>query len=133
VHIDLPTIANIAFKFDGVYQHQNSTVTNPMAGQYGWNYYNRVGGRISALWKPIDGMKVELSYDQAKDENTPFYSQLVSYNPKNLPVGTYSGTTLMYNGATCTNGKQCIAPLSPLVQVSGDKRQSAADVACRSS
>jgi iron complex outermembrane receptor protein len=43
-------------------------------------------------------------------------------------VGTYSGTTLMYNGATCTNGKQCIAPLSPLVQVSGDKRQSAADI-----
>jgi hypothetical protein len=54
VHIDLPTIANIAFKFDGVYQHQNSTVTNPMAGQYGWNHYNRVGGRISALWKPIE-------------------------------------------------------------------------------
>ena len=37
---------------------------NPLAGQNGWNYHNVVGGRVAARWTPVDGLTVDLSYDQ---------------------------------------------------------------------
>lgn len=92
LHLDLPSIANIAFKLDGVIQHQDPTIKNPLAGQAGWNQYHRYGGRVSARWKPIDGLTVDLSFDKSRDENTPFYSQLVTVNPAvKLPAIVQSG------------------------------------------
>ncbi len=137
IHLNLPAVANIAFKIDALVQHQDATTKNPLAGQTGWNYYNRVGGRIAARWRPVEGLTVDVSYDKAKDENTPFYSQLINYNPNGYNVGSYggaNGTTLLFNGRQCnvvaagalTN--PCIAPLSPLVVVSGDRRQKVAEI-----
>jgi iron complex outermembrane receptor protein len=84
LHLDLPSFANIAVKLDGVIQHQGPTTTNPLAGQAGFNQYHRYGGRVSALWKPIDGLSVNLSFDKSRDENTPFYSQLITVSPAGL-------------------------------------------------
>ncbi|PLK24252.1 TonB-dependent receptor [Novosphingobium sp. TH158] len=125
IHVDLPAVANISVKLDGLINHQDATVTNPLAGQTGWNYRHNVGGRVTALWKPFDGFSVEVSYDKAKGESTPLYSQLINYNPNNRPVGTYVGTTL-----TCpAPATSCIAPLSPLVVVTGENtRQTAAEI-----
>ena len=136
IHLDLPALANFAVKVDGVLQHQGATTDNPASGQYGWNYYNRVGGRIAGRWTPVDGLTVDLSYDRAKDENTPFYSQLLNYNPLGLAVGTYTnpatglvGTTLFSGGQSCNSTtNRCIAPLAPLVQVEGDDRMKVADL-----
>lgn len=136
-HLDLPAFANIALKFDGLIQHQDATVKNPLVGQHGWNFHNVVGGRASARWTPVDGLTVDLSYDRTRDENTPNYSQLVSYNPNGYNVGTYggtNGTTLFFNGLQCNRvvsgvlSNPCIAPLSPLVVVSGDERQAEAEI-----
>ncbi|MEL4419614.1 hypothetical protein AAEH74_21935, partial [Shewanella algae] len=41
LHVDLPSVYNISLKFDGVYQHQDPTVRDPLAGSTGWNYYDR--------------------------------------------------------------------------------------------
>lgn len=131
LHLDLPAVYNLAVKIDALVDHQGATVKNPLAGQTGWNYRNTVGGRISGRWTPIDGLTVDVSYDRTKDENTPNYSQLINYNPRGLPIGTYGGAngrTLQLNGVNCTNGVNCIAPLSPLVVVSGDRRQSTAEI-----
>lgn len=131
LHLDLPSFYNFAIKLDGLIQHQDATVRNPLAGQYGWNYHNTVGGRASGRWTPVDGLTVDLTYDYTKDQNTPNYSQLINYNPRNLPVGTYGGAngrTLQLNGVNCTAGVTCIAPLSPLVVVSGDHRQRVAEI-----
>lgn len=131
LHLDLPAVHDFAMKIDALVDHQGATVKNPLAGQTGWNYRNVVGGRIAARWKPVSGMTVDLSYDRTRDENTPNFSQLINYNPKNLPVGTYGGAngrTLQLGGVNCTAGVTCIAPLSPLVVVSGDRRQSAAEI-----
>jgi iron complex outermembrane receptor protein len=132
IHLDLPSFANIAVKVDGLVQHQGATIKNPLSGQTGWNYYNRVGGRISARWTPFEGFTADLSYDRARDENTPFYSQLVDYNPLGRTIGVYDPTTNRLvapgspaGGPTCSI---CIAPLSPLVVVSGDKRMKVADI-----
>lgn len=131
VHMNFPEFANISIKADALINHQDATTANPLAGQYGWNYYNRVGGRLAAHWAATDRFSADFSYDYGKDQNTPFYSQLVNFNPTNKVVGVYDLTTsrLVAPGApvgapTCA---ACIAPLSPLVQVRTD-RQDVAEI-----
>ncbi|MBB4097121.1 TonB-dependent receptor [Sphingomonas kyeonggiensis] len=145
-HLDLPAFFNIALKFDGVYQHQDPTVKDPLAGSTGWNYYDRKGGRAAARWTPVDGLTADFSYDYAKDENTPQFSQLINYNPKNYTVGTYTNPATGVVGsqlylpsttgvATACGGTIkvgattpiCVAPRAPLVGVHPD-RQYTADV-----
>ena len=137
-HIDLPEYQNFSVKLDGVYQHQGPTVKDPLSGQIGWNAYNRVGGRIAARWKPTDHFTADFAFDRAKDENTPFYSQLINYNPLNRPIGVLDRTTnrLVLPGSaagapTCisstVSATTCIAPLPALVGVHPE-RQDSADV-----
>ncbi|MBV8972582.1 MAG: TonB-dependent receptor, partial [Sphingomonadaceae bacterium] len=132
LHLDLPAWDNFSLKLDGIIEHQDPTVVDPLAGQTGWNYYNRVGGRAQLRWRPFDGFTWDVSADVARDENTPNYSQLVNYNPQGRVIGVYDPTTnrLVAPGSppgapTCS---ACIAPLSPLVVVTGDHRQSVAEI-----
>ena len=137
-HIDLPEYQNISIKLDGVYQHQDATTRNPLAGQVGWNAYDRVGGRIAARWKPTDSFTADVAFDKARDENTPFFSQLINYNPLGRTVGVLDRTTnrIVLPGSaagasTCLSSTisatTCIAPLPALVGVHPN-RQSVADV-----
>jgi iron complex outermembrane receptor protein len=142
-HIDLPAFYNIALKIDGVYQHQDPTVKDPLSGSTGWNYYDRKGGRVAARWTPVEGLTADVAYDYAKDDNTPNFSQLLNYNPNKYNVGAFggaTGTTLQYNGANCNVASPataavnpggvtnpCIAPRAPLVGVHPG-RQYVADV-----
>ena len=155
-HIDLPAFYNISLKFDGVYQHQDPTVKDPLDGSTGWNYYDRKGGRVAARWEPFDGLTADFAYDYAKDDNTPMYSQLLNYNPGNnlsaaqaggpYPVGVYVNTAAagaaptyaLYTaatggvpcGGTIAAGSTkpiCIAPKAPIVGIHPG-RQYVADV-----
>ncbi|MEO6718372.1 MAG: TonB-dependent receptor [Novosphingobium sp.] len=131
-HVNLPTFANVAVKIDGLVQHQNATVKNPLAGQTGWNYKNDVGGRISAKWTPFDGFSAVFAYDRLKDENSPNYSQLINYNPTGKTVGIYDPVSLKLVAPGSPVGTSlvcstCIAPLSPLVQIHTD-RQTVAEI-----
>lgn len=95
IHADLPRIGDFSFKVDGILQHQDATVDNPLPGSVGWNYAHRHGGRLSASWEPTDNFSADFSYDQGHDENTPFYSQLINYNPLGytvLPVNQPAGS-----------------------------------------
>ena len=123
LHLDLPEFANIAIKVDAVVQHQGATTDNPLSGQLGWNYYHRYGGRIAARWRPSDRFTADLAYDNARDENTPFYSQLINYNPNNYPVATLA--QIVANGNRLPAGT--IAPLPSIVTVS-DRRMGSADI-----
>ena len=132
-HVNLPAFENLALKFDGVEQHQDPTVKNPLAGQAGWNQYERVGGRVTAKWTPTSDFTAIASYDKAKDENTPNFSQLISYNPLGKTVGQYDSVTnlLVAPGSpagTTTKCTTCIAPLSPLVTPTGGNRLTVAPV-----
>ncbi|MDR6511109.1 iron complex outermembrane receptor protein [Novosphingobium capsulatum] len=133
-HLDLPEFNNIAIKIDGVQQHQDPTVKNPLAGQAGWNQYDRTGGRISAKWTPMPGFSAVVSYDKAKDENTPNYSQLINYNPQGRTVGQYiqnpngNGKYILVAPGTSTACSACIAPLSSLMTPTGDNRVKVAPI-----
>ncbi|MCC6925350.1 TonB-dependent receptor [Novosphingobium sp.] len=123
LHLNLPEVAGFALKLDTVISHQDPTVKNPLQGQAGWNQYHRYGGRLAARWKPMDGFTADLAFDISRDENTPFYSQLINFNPDGFPVATLA--QIQANGNQLPAGM--IAPLPSMVVVTGD-RMDVADI-----
>ncbi len=122
VHLNLPTFSELSVKIDGLIQHQDPTTKNPLEGQAGWNQFNRSGGRITAEWKPTDKFTAAFSADRALDENTPFYSQLISYNPYGKTVLTVA--QMLLNPAVPSGS---IAPLPAIYKVHAS-RQSVSDI-----
>lgn len=116
IHLDLPEFYDISLKFDGVMQHRDAVVENPLPGATGWGFYDRQGFKATALWEPTDTFNAEYSYDVGTDENTPYYSQLINYNPNNRPIAS----TFPIPSGT-------IAPLPSLVKVH-PTRQRIADI-----
>ena len=123
VHQDFQEFANLSIKVDALIQHQGPTIKNPASGQAGWNQYDRKGGRISGLFKPNDAFSANFSFDYAKDDNTPFFSQLVSYNPDGKRVRTLAELQAGPAGAPAGT----INPLASLVKVHTD-RQTVSDI-----
>ena len=129
IHLDLPEYNNFALKIDGVIQHQDATTRNPLAGQTGWNYYDRQGIRAALRWTPTEKITNIFSYDTATDENTPFYSQLLNYNPNGCVAGTQASQpacTLPGTSYTALTGT--VKSLIPGVIVNGDSRMDVADI-----
>jgi len=124
LHVNLPEFANISIKADAMIDHQGATTKNPLEGEKGWNFHHRYGGRIAARWKPSADFTADLSFDIGHDENTPFYSQLINFNPNNYPVATLAeiGTS-----SSAVNTLKKAAPLAPAVVVT-DKRVKAAAI-----
>ena len=134
IHLDLPEFHNFSFKVDGLIQHQDATTKNPLQGERGWNYYDRHGVRGAVRWKPTADITNDFSVDYVRDANTPFYSQLLNYNPNGCTTGTQAsqpactlpGTAFTNLGFTGTQ----TAPrnLLPGVVVGDEKRQKVADI-----
>ncbi len=136
VHLDLPKIGGFSVKLDGVVQRQDAITDNPLAGQVGWGYYNRKGGRIAVRWQPTDNITDDFAYDVAKDENTPFYSQLLNYNPNGClsggtnaaPLAIPAGSTCVTPGTAFTGTQGTVRALLPGVVVNGSTLQRVADI-----
>ncbi|MDB5726476.1 MAG: TonB-dependent receptor [Novosphingobium sp.] len=129
-HVDLPKFAGFSIKLDGVIQHQDATTENPMAGQAGFNQYHRYGGRIAVRWQPTDNITNDFSFDIARDENTPFYSQLLNYNPNGCVAGAASAAPACaaLPGTAFTSLAGTVRPLPPGVVVNGTSRMDVADI-----
>ena len=123
MRLNLPEVAGVSIKVDAGIQHQDATTKNPLEGQYGWNYYHRYGGRIAARLKPTDTITADISADIGRDNNTPFYSQLINYNPTNRPVATLA--QIVAAGNKLPSG--FITPLPSIVEVQPE-RVSVADI-----
>jgi len=122
IHQDFPKFYDVAVKVDALVQHQDPTTRNPMSGQAGWNQYDRRGIRASALFQPSEKFSALISADYTQDENTPFFSQLISFNPYGKRVRTLAEVTAVGSAPAGT-----INPLAPLVQVR-TSRQDASDI-----
>ena len=136
VHLDLPTVAGFSIKLDGVIQHQDAITENPLAGQVGFGFYHRKGGRVAVRWQPIDGITNDFAFDIARDENSPFYSQLLNYNPNgclsggsNLaPLAIPAGSTCVTPGTAFTGTQGTVRALLPGVVVNGSTLMRVADI-----
>ena len=77
VHLDLPSIGNVAFKIDGVLTRRGGTVKNPMQGASDFNSFDRRGIHVEALWKASPTFTVDASFDTGYDATTTLYQQLI--------------------------------------------------------
>ncbi len=129
IHLDLPKFAGFSVKLDGVLQHQDPTTKNPLAGQAGFNQYHRKGGRVAVRWQPTSSITDDFSYDVARDANTPFYSQLLNYNPNGCVAGTQAASAACtLPGTQYTNLTGTVKSLTPAVVVNGKTRMKVADI-----
>ncbi|KMS56369.1 TonB-denpendent receptor [Novosphingobium barchaimii LL02] len=129
IHLDLPKFAGFSVKLDGVLQHQDPTTKNPLAGQAGFNQYHRKGGRVAVRWQPTSSITDDFSYDVARDANTPFYSQLLNYNPNGCVAGTQAASAACtLPGTQYTSLTGTVKPLIPGVVVDGKTRMKVADI-----
>jgi len=95
-HLDLPSFANIALKFDAVLLKRDGTVKNTLAGADDFNRFDRRGLHGAALWTPNAEFSAQIDADYTYDVTTPYYVQLL-------------------------NLSQTARPLAPLVQVQPDR------------
>ncbi len=136
LHLNLPEFAGFSIKLDGVISHQDAVTKNPLAGQTGWGAYHRKGGRVAVRWQPIDSITNDFSFDIAKDNNSPFYSQLLNANPNgclsggtNLaPLAIPAGSTCVTPGTTFDGTQGTIKPLPPGIVVNGTSLQRVAEL-----
>ena len=129
IHLDLPEYHNFSIKVDGVIQHQDATTKDPLPGSTGWNYYDRHGIRGAVRWKPTADITDDFSADYARDANTPFYSQLLNYNPQGCVAGALgAAATCRLPGTAFTSLTGTVKPLLPGVVVQGDSRAKVADI-----
>lgn len=129
VHLDLPEVNNISFKIDGVVQYQDPTTKNPLSGAKGWNYFDRRGGRVAVRWAPRDDFKADYAFDFGYDANSPFYSQLLNFNPNGCVAGAVAASpNCVLPGTNPTSFTGTVKPLPGIVQVAGDDRMGRADL-----
>ena len=135
-HLDLPEVGGFSVKLDAVISHQDAVTRNPLAGQAGFGYYDRKGGRAAVRWQPTDTITNDFAFDMARDENTPFYSQLLNYNPNGClsggtnaaPLAIPAGSSCVTPGTAFTGSQGTVRPLLPGVVVNGTTLMRTADL-----
>jgi iron complex outermembrane receptor protein len=128
-HLNLPEIAGLRFKVDGVIQHQDATTADPLAGSTGWNYFDRRGIRAEVEWRPFEHFTFDFAYDNGRDANTPFYSQLLNANPNGCVAGTQAAApNCSLPGTAYTSLTGTVKPLLPGVVVNGATRMRTGDI-----
>ena len=128
-HIDLPEFAGFSFKLDLVKQHQDATTKDPLPGSTGFNYFDRQGLRAAVRWKPSVDITNDFSFDVAEDKNTPFYSQLLNFNPNGCVAGPQAAVPACYlPGTAYTTLTGTVKPVLPGVIINGSSRMKVADI-----
>jgi iron complex outermembrane receptor protein len=129
IHLNLPEFHNFRVKVDGIIQHQDATTRDPLAGSTGWNFYDRHGVRAEVEWRPVDHLSVDFAYDNGRDANTPFYSQLLNYNPNGCVAGPQAAVpNCALPGTAYTTLTGTVKPTLPGVVVNGTTRMHVADI-----
>jgi iron complex outermembrane recepter protein len=135
-HVDLDEVSNVSIKLDGVIQNQGEITKNPLQGQAGFGSFRRHGFRMAARWRPAEGMTNDIALDTALDRNTPFYSQLLNFNPNNClsggtnlaPLAIPAGSTCITPGTSFVGSQGTVRALMPGVVVNGKTLMRTADI-----
>jgi iron complex outermembrane receptor protein len=78
LHLDMPAIANFAFKLDGVIMARDGWVDNPLTTAHDFGGYERRGIHTDLLWEPSTKFSADYSYDNSYDASTTLYLQMLS-------------------------------------------------------
>ncbi|WP_237751502.1 TonB-dependent receptor [Sphingobium sp. DC-2] len=85
-HLDLPSFANIALKFDAVFLKRDGVVENRLEGADDFNRFDRRGVHGAALWEPSADFSAQIDADYSYDVTTPYYVQLLNLSPTAYPL-----------------------------------------------
>ena len=97
VHVDLPEVANISLKLDGVLAKRDGFVKNPLGqGNIDYNSYEKRGLAVSALWKPSSTFSAQATYDTSYDATSTLYMQLLEA-PVGLPATASGAAAIVPN------------------------------------
>ncbi len=77
-HLDLPSVANISVKLDGIVTKRNGTLVNPMAGEQDYNQVDQRGLHAGVLWQPTSNFSAQYDFDVSRDASTPYYMQVLA-------------------------------------------------------
>ncbi len=101
IHLDLPSLNDVSFKFDGIVTRRGGTVNNPLSGQSDFNSFDRRGFHFEALWKASPDFTVDMSYDNGYDATTTLYQQLIGA-PYAVPASANAAAITAYVLAAAT-------------------------------
>lgn len=93
-HVNLPKVAGISVKLDGIYNKRDGWVENPLPGASDWSAVKRYGFRVAALWEPTDNVSVQYAYDNSTDKSTggyPHIEYLLPGAPPLAPIFSVDG------------------------------------------
>lgn len=82
--LNLPAIANVAFKLDGVVSSKDGWVDNPLITASDFAGYEKSGLNAQLLWTPTENFTANYSFDTSRDETSTLYQQLLA--PGSLPI-----------------------------------------------
>lgn len=80
-HVNLPRVAGIAVKLDGIWKRRDGWVENPLAGQSDWYDTDRRGLRATAQWEPAPEVELRYTYELSQDESTSGYAHITRLLP----------------------------------------------------
>lgn len=80
--LDLPRMGDVSIKVDGLLSQRDGWVENPYTDpreNFGYNYEEKEGLRVSALWEPNERFDALYSYDISRDRSTSGYPHLSAF------------------------------------------------------
>mgnify|MGYP000178467009 CR=1 FL=1 len=77
-HLNLPRIAGVAIKLDGLYSDRGGLVLNPDPTFLDYSEIRKYGFKATAHWEPVNNVSILYSYDQSHDKSTSNYSDITA-------------------------------------------------------
>ena len=77
-HVNLPEVAGVSIKLDGLYEQRDGLVRNPLPNSNDYGEVDKLGFRVAALWEPTDDISILYAYDYSKEEPTNLYYHLIA-------------------------------------------------------
>ncbi|WP_221793472.1 TonB-dependent receptor [Aquisediminimonas sediminicola] len=93
-HINLPKVAGISVKVDGLFNKRSGLVHNPMTSAKDYGAIEKYGIKTTALWEATDNFSILYSFDYSKDNSTGNYyyifktQQSAAVTPSFITVGS---------------------------------------------
>lgn len=84
LHVDLPSVAGISAKIDGVITKRDGWVQNLLSTADDFGGYNKRGLHVGLLWEPAPNFSANYAYDTSYDATTTLYQQFLA--PGSLKV-----------------------------------------------
>ena len=101
MHLDLPAVAGVKIKVDGVLTAKDGWVHNPLPQGEDFGSMEKRAMRARALWEPTSSLTFDYAYDTAYDSTSTLYQQFLERYPGSFtPAASNTQSTKRIDVAT---------------------------------